>query len=120
MSKRIIKHERGWIDEDGYLCIRRKRLIITNPDGREIEIDYKKYCPKQNTGDARFRFPCGDWCPLFGEPYQEGELHHRVKHPDGWIDEWDNETFYIDICDATIEMESFLDARGSSLWLRNA
>jgi hypothetical protein len=45
---------RGKIDKSGFLSLERK--------GRW----HLQYCPLQ-TG-RMIRIPCGDWCPLFGEP----------------------------------------------------
>jgi hypothetical protein len=28
-----------------------------------------QYCPEQHNTESK----CGDWCPLFGEPYQNGQ-----------------------------------------------
>lgn len=44
-------------NEDGYLFIER--------GGRMIE----QFCPFAPLDDAGYQMACGDWCPLFCEPF---------------------------------------------------
>ncbi len=51
---------KGKIDERGYLHLERAGVMK------------KQLCPQISCRDqALYKkdFPCGDWCPLFGEPY---------------------------------------------------
>jgi hypothetical protein len=56
---------KGKINVDGFLSIMRV-------------VDYElQVCPFTNrVTDKEDSFPCGDWCPLFGEPSNENEGGH--------------------------------------------
>jgi len=79
------------IDERGYLHLKR---------GDQLKL---QCCPIATDGSREIQPPCGDWCPLFGEPY-------------AWNNPYKPENVYIciDICHDTTcrcPKEKFQDLR---------
>jgi len=79
-----------WID--GHLMILR---------GREMS--------PQNCPYAQRHTPCGDWCPLFGEPYP----HTERANPTNGLDRRMVETGHtaLSLCHKTLIFDEFTDER---------
>lgn len=82
----------GKIDGNGWLRIHR---------GNRIEL---QQCPFSaidfEINDITIRQPCGDWCPLFGEPF-EGDEHDK-KHGINQC---------LTLCHTLLEFNEFTDER---------
>ena len=89
---------KGKIDKDGNMCIER--------DSRH---DGAVYCPFQQTNFWGKDVMCGDWCPLFGEPYP----HTERRNPFNALDlstELTGKTA-LSLCHTTLIFDEFTDER---------
>jgi hypothetical protein len=77
----------GKIDKDGHLSIERAWVMKST------------LCPFDNPSDEEYRKPvqCGDWCPLFGEPWPLSDK---------------SEKHWLHLCHRELEFETFTDERG--------
>ena len=85
-----------WID--GHLMILR---------GREMSPQYCPYAQRHTL--QNYDIPCGDWCPLFGEPYP----HTERRNPFNALDlstELTGKTA-LSLCHTTLIFDEFTDER---------
>lgn len=89
---------KGRIDKDGTLYIKR--------DSRH---DGTTYCPFQQTNLWGKDVMCGDWCPLFGEPYP----HTERANPANGLDRRMVETgqTVLMLCQTALIFDEFTDER---------
>lgn len=89
---------KGKIDKKGNLYIER--------DSRH---DGAVYCPFQQTDLSGKDVTCGDWCPLFGEPYP----HTERASPTNGLDRRMVETgqTVLSLCHTTLIFDEFTDER---------
>jgi len=98
---------KGKIDKDGNMCIER--------DSRH---DGAVYCPFQQTNFWGKDVMCGDWCPLFGEPYPHTERRKSRKRRErgeagrreGLSTELTGKTA-LSLCHTTLIFDEFTDER---------
>ena len=76
---------------------------------RDSRHDGAVYCPFQQTDLRGKDVPCGDWCPLFGEPYP----HTERRNPFNALDlstELTGKTA-LSLCHTTLIFDEFTDER---------
>lgn len=83
----------GKIDNDGYICIKRGKFL-----GRQ-------FCPFRESG----RQPCGDWCPLFGEPEPDTD---PIFEKNGATTFKPNGKTVLSLCHQTLTFDVLVDERG--------